>query len=413
MRSKCTIRTTHDTFLQQCCERLAYSESTRELLLTADREVKVEIPLIKQNGELVVFNGYRVQHNNARGPFKGGLRYHPEINMEDVRGLASLMSLKTALMELPFGGGKGGIDCDPATLTRRELEDLTRKLVQKMHRDIGPNIDIPAPDMGTNAQVMAWIQNEYGKFYGHSPAVVTGKPVGSGGSLGREEATGHGIALVLHEYAKSLNESLDGKTVVIQGFGNVGRNTAYFLKDMGARIIAVSDTKGGILNGDGLDLDRVGKCKKETGTITNCQKAEAISNDDMLELECDYLIPAALGGVICNCNADQIRAKTVVEAANSPVTHDGDQMLRDRNIPVLPDILANAGGVTVSYFEWVQNLQQFRWSLKEVRTRLEEKMQQSAEGVFSYATENNLTYREAAYEIATKRLKEAVFTAGF
>ena len=398
MQKKPSTKQTHDVFLRRACTRLGYDEQTYQILLIASREIRVELPMRRDNGNTVVYNGYRVQHHSSRGPFKGGLRFHPDINMEETRGLACLMTLKTALMDVPLGGAKGGIDCDPSTLGERELETLTRKFVQKMHRNIGPNLDIPAPDMGSNPQVMAWILDEYSKIYGYSPAVVTGKPVVVGGSEGRLEATGRGVGIVMNEYAAHRGESLENKTAVIQGFGNVGSHAAQYLGELGMRIIAVSDVQGGVFNAQGLRVEELLAHLKSAGTVAGFKGAEPISNEALLELECDYLIPAALGGVIGKFNANQIKAKAIVEGANGPVTHFGDQILNERGIPILPGILANAGGVVVSYFEWVQNLQQFSWPLETVRQRLQEKLTSAARNVFSLAQEQSCPCRDSAYQ---------------
>jgi glutamate dehydrogenase (NAD(P)+) len=413
MRKIPSIRETHDAFLLNACQRLGYEHSTYEVLLIAAREIRIQLPLRKDDGSVAVYNGYRCQHHNARGPYKGGLRYHPDVNMEDVRGMACLMTLKTSLVDLPLGGAKGGIDCDPSTLSSRELETLTRKYVEKLHRNIGPNLDIPAPDVGTNAQVMAWIQDEYSKIYGHTSAVVTGKPIETGGSQGREEATGRGVAIVLAEYAKHVGDSLAGKTVAIQGFGNVGSHTARILHEMGLRIVAVSDVKGGIHQPAGLWIEEVLSYSRRTGSVVGFPGAEAISNEALLALKCDYLVPAALGGVIHTGNARHVHAKVIAEAANAPVTDPGNRILHERGVTILPSILVSSGGVTVSYFEWVQNLQQFSWSLETVRERLQDKMVSAATAVFRLADEQKCTYREAAYQIATRRLKDALYAAGF
>jgi glutamate dehydrogenase (NAD(P)+) len=413
MRKVPSIKETHDAFLLDACQQLGYEHSTYEVLLIAAREIRIQLPLRKDDGSVAVYNGYRCQHHNARGPYKGGLRYHPGVNMEDVRGMACLMTLKTSLVDLPLGGAKGGIDCDPSTLTKHELETLTRKYVEKLHRNIGPNLDIPAPDVGTNAQVMAWIQDEYSKIYGYTSAVVTGKPIETGGSQGREEATGRGVAIVLAEYAKHIGESLAGKTVAIQGFGNVGSHTARILHEMGLRIVALSDVKGGIHQPAGLPIDQVLSHYRKTGSVVGFPGAEAISNEALLAMKCDYLVPAALGGVIHKGNARQVHAKVILEAANAPVTDPGNRILQDRGVTMLPSILVSSGGVTVSYFEWVQNLQQFSWSLETVRERLRERMVSAASAVFQLAGEQKCTYREAAYHIATQRLKDAFYSAGF
>jgi glutamate dehydrogenase (NAD(P)+) len=298
-------------------------------------------------------------------------------------------------------------------LTLRELETLTRKYVEKLHRNIGPNLDIPAPDVGTNAQVMAWIQDEYSKIYGYTSAVVTGKPIETGGSQGREEATGRGVAIVLSEFAKHTGKSLEGKTVAIQGFGNVGSHAARILQEIGMRVIAVSDVRGGIHRPAGLPIEKVLAHCKKTGSVVGYPGTEAITNEALLAMKCDYLVPAALGGVIDKGNARQVRAKVIAEAANGPVTDPGNRILCERGVTVLPSILVSSGGVTVSYFEWVQNLQQFSWSLETVQQRLREKMQTAASAVFKAAGERNCAYREAAYQIAAKRLKDALYAAGF
>ena len=410
-----SVKQSHDAYLESACRRLGYDGSIYELLLVASREIAVELPLRRQDGGLVVYRGYRVQHHNARGPYKGGLRFHPSIDMEESRGLACLMSLKCALLELPFGGAKGGINCDPSSLRERELEELVRKFVQKMHRNIGPNLDIPAPDVGSDARAMAWIQDEYSKVYGHSPAVVTGKPVFTGGSRGREEATGEGVAIVAECWAHRNDISLAGRSAVIQGFGNVGSHAARALVDRGMRLLALSDVRGGILAQDGksLDLEAVRVHHRQTGSVVGAPGSRPIANAELLELECDLLVPAALGGAITEHNARRIRARAIAEAANGPVGAEADAILRQRHIPILPDILVNAGGVTVSYFEWVQNLQQLSWELEEVRQRLRTRLERAAQSVLDVAGEEHCSLREAAYCIATRRLKEALLAFGF
>ena len=395
-------------FLREACDALGYNDHVFQLLSGASRELRVQIPLLRDDGSLEIFYGYRVQHHNALGPFKGGLRFHPSVNMAESRVLAALMSLKTALVKVPFGGAKGGIDCDPHSLSHRELETLTRTFVEKVHRSIGPSLDIPAPDIGTNNQVMAWIQNEYSKIYGYTLGVVTGKPLLIGGSEGREEATGTGVAIVVREHAKHHAEDIEGKTVVIQGFGNVGIHTAKAFQSHGVKVIAVSDSKGGIFDESGLDIDGLCSHIDAGARVSAYEGAKAITNDHLLKLPCDYLVPAALGGVIDENVAGKIRARVVVEAANSPTTFAGDKVLADRGIAVLPDILANAGGVIVSYFEWVQNMQQMPWKKERVIEELTERLSWASEQVFAVATGNECNYRQAAYMIATRRLREAV-----
>jgi len=397
-------------FLQEACETLGFTGAVFELLSGASREFRVQIPLLRDDGHLQIFYGYRVQHHNALGPYKGGLRFHPSVNMDDTRKLATLMSLKTALVKVPFGGAKGGIDCNPRSLSRRELESLTRAFVEKIHRVIGPNHDIPAPDIGTNAQVMAWILDEYSKIYGYSPGVVTGKPILIGGSEGREAATGEGVAIVVKEHARHHAESLEEKTVVIQGFGNVGLHTAKAMHGYGMKIIAASDSKGGVFDKNGLDVEAL--CKHhETGEhISAYQDGTAISNEELLKLPCDYLVPAALGGVIDEITAKGISARVVVEAANGPTSFAGDAVLMKRGITVLPDILVNAGGAIVSYFEWVQNMQQMPWERDQIDEQLTRKLTKASEHVFAVATGKECSFRQAAYLIATERLRNAVAT---
>jgi len=410
-----SLKQSHDAYLESACQRLGYDGSIYELLLVASREIAVELPLRRQDGSLVVYRGYRVQHHNARGPYKGGLRFHPSIDMEESRGLACLMSLKCALLDLPFGGAKGGIDCDPSSLRERELEELVRKFVQKMHRNIGPNLDIPAPDVGSDARVMAWIQDEYSKVYGYSPAVVTGKPVATGGSKGRESATGDGVGIVVECWARQRGTSLAGKSVVIQGFGNVGSHAARALAARGMRLRALSDVRGGVLAdaGEGLDLEAVLAHHRKTGSVVGAPGGRPIENHELLELACDLLVPAALGGAITEDNAGRIQARAIAEAANGPVSEDADRVLCERGIPILPDILVNAGGVTVSYFEWVQNLQQLSWELEEVQSRLRARLETAAGAVFDSAGAESCSLREAAYCIATRRLKDALLSFGF
>lgn len=395
-------------FLYEACESLGYNDQVFRLLSGASREFTVQLPLLRDDGSLEIFYGYRVQHHNALGPYKGGLRFHPSVNIEETRILATLMSLKTALVKVPFGGAKGGIDCDPSRLSRRELESLTRTLVGKIHRAIGPNLDIPAPDIGTNAQVMAWFQDEYSKIYGYTPGVVTGKPILIGGSEGREEATGMGVAIVLREHARSLAESLESKSIVIQGFGNVGSNAAKAFQSQGMKVIAVSDSKGGVFDENGLNIPALCSHCATGKRVSSYPDATTITNDSLLKLPCDYLVPAAMGGVIDENMAREIQARVVVEAANSPTTFEADKILFDRGISVLPDILANAGGVIVSYFEWVQNMQQMPWEKERITEQLTRKLSQASDQVFAVATGKGCSYRQAAYLIATQRLRDAV-----
>jgi glutamate dehydrogenase (NAD(P)+) len=414
-----TSRSTFETFFESACTSLGYDAATFELLLLASREVRAELPLHRDDGSIAVFNAYRVQHHNARGPYKGGLRFHPELDLDEARALACLMTLKTALVEVPFGGAKGGIDCDPAGLSARELELLTRKFVERLHRLIGPNLDIPAPDVGTGPQEMAWIQDEYSKIYGYSPGVVTGKPIATGGSLGRASATGEGLAIVLETLLTHRGEGVEGLRVAIQGFGNVGRHTARALHERGARVVAVCDRDGGVHDPGGLDVADVVAARLRDGSLAGPTASSGAStivpvdNASLLELDCDVLVPCAVSSVVTSANAPRLRCRYLLEGANSPVTAEADALLRRRGVEVVPDILANSGGVVVSYFEWAQNLQQVAWSLEEVQHRLRERLQRATLQVVEAAADEGLSLREAAYRIATARVKEAFFVAGF
>jgi glutamate dehydrogenase (NAD(P)+) len=392
--------------------RLGIPDHLQVALKTPYREVMVEIPLIDQDGEIRTFHGYRVQHNNARGPMKGGLRYHPAVDLDEARALASLMTWKTAVVDIPYGGGKGGIDVDPRTLSPGQLERITRTFIERIHQFIGPNQDIPAPDVNTDEQVMAWIVDEYSKFVGFTPAVVTGKPLEVGGSPGRISATGRGVAVVAERAAADLGLSLDGATVAVQGFGNVGSWSARFLRDMGARIVAVSDVDGAIRDPGGLDVNRLVEITGGGGSVITYDGGERIDNDDLLELDVDVLVPAALGGVIHRWNARHVKAQLVVEGANAPTTPAADAILEERGITVIPDILANAGGVTVSYFEWVQNLQQFRWTEEKVDEELTTIMRRAYDGVRDTAREHGVSFRTAAFMVAIQRVAKAVQVRG-
>lgn len=399
--------------LQAACKRLGYGNAVFQLLAGATREIKVEIPILLDNDELAIFTGYRVQHQNALGPYKGGLRYHPSVDIEDVRELARLMTLKTALMNLPLGGGKGGIECNPRDMSAHELERLTRKFVQLMGHNIGPETDIMAPDVGTNAQVMGWIYSEYGAMNGPHLGIVTGKPLTLGGSEGRDKATGYGVSLTLAAYADFNGINLQDKSVAIQGFGNVGHHAAYSLRDLGLKIVAVSDSHDTIYRPDGIDIDAVLAEKRRQGRFAALPGHSLLDAEAVLALPCDYLIPAALGGALHKDNASKVQASVVVEAANAPCTLEAEAELNARGIIIIPDILANAGGVVVSYFEWVQNLQSMRWSEAKVDDELKNIQRHAAMKVFEEAKSRAITLRDASYDIATRRVKEAIDAAGF
>jgi glutamate dehydrogenase (NAD(P)+) len=394
-------------YFDQAAKLLDLSNNIRTLLIVPDREVRVEVVIELDSGEIGNFIGYRVQHDNARGPFKGGMRYHPLVDQDEARSLASLMTWKTALVDLPYGGAKGGINCDPTKLSRGELERLTRKFTEKIHDIIGPHKDIPAPDMGTDAQVMAWIMSEYGKFEGFSPACVTGKPVEFHGSEGREAATGYGVAIVTREILARLRRTIAGSTFAIQGYGNVGSHTARFLARQGGKIVAVSDAYGAVINPAGLEIAELDKHVAVARKIVGFKGGEPATNDQLLTLPVDVLIPAALGGVFDRKMAQAVQAKVIVEAANSPTWPEADEAFNSRGIIVVPDILANAGGVIVSYFEWVQNLQHFRWPLEQIQREEEKKLIASFNDMYDLADRKKLSMRTAAFYIAIARVARA------
>jgi len=397
----------------QSAERLQLSGEVVELLRTSWREVRAQLPVRMDNRRLQIFEGYRVQHNGARGPYKGGVRFHPLADLDEVRALAMLMTYKCALMELPFGGAKGGVMCDPTRMSETELNRLTRTYTQHIGMVLGISRDIPAPDMGTNAQTMAWMMDAYGQRYGHTPGIVTGKPVELGGSHGRDQATGRGVAICMREYAALEGVNPADVRVVIQGYGNVGSWTARIAHEMGFRIVAVSDIKGGIVNPDGLELAGLDAWFGVAGSVAGYEGGEPITNEDLLELECDYLAPAALGEVITGTNAPRVRARAIIEAANHPVTPEADAVLEERGIPVLPDILVNAGGVTVSYFEWTQNIQQFRWSLETVNAELEKRMTAAFHDLMARVGRDGTLPRQAAFDIGVERVGRAILLRGF
>ncbi|WP_165245121.1 Glu/Leu/Phe/Val family dehydrogenase [Paludisphaera soli] len=399
-------------YFDQAAKLLDLSDNIRTLLVTPDREVRVEVVIEMDSGRIGNFIGYRVQHDNARGPFKGGLRYHPQVDQDEARSLASLMTWKTALVDLPFGGAKGGVNCDPTKLSRGEIERLTRRFTEKIQDVIGPVKDIPAPDMGTDAQVMAWIMNEYGKYAGFNPAVVTGKPVELHGSAGREAATGYGVAIIAREMLGAMGRTVGGSTVAIQGFGNVGGYTARFLAKEGARVVAVSDAYGALANPDGIDVAALDRHVAVARKVVGFEGAEPSTNEDLLRSEVDMLIPAALGGVFDKPTAEAVRAKLIVEGANSPTWPEADEVFNARGIPVVPDILANAGGVIVSYFEWVQNLQNFKWPLEQIQREEERKLVDAFHDIHDLAARKKISMRTAAFYRAIARVGRAHALAG-
>ncbi|NCF18634.1 MAG: glutamate dehydrogenase [Haliea sp.] len=394
-------------FFTRAADHLELPDKLRTVLLTPRRVVRVEIVTESDEGELMHHLGYRVQHNTIRGPMKGGLRFHPSMDEDHAASLASLMTWKTAVVDIPYGGAKGGINCDPSKLSDQELYRITTRFVELMKEVIGPTIDIPAPDVNTNAQIMGWIMDEYTKFYGFNPAVVTGKPVDLFGSLGREEATGRGVMYSLEEYLKNDGRKLSDVSVAIQGFGNVGSNAARLIAEQGGRIVAVSDISGGIANDQGIDIPALLDWIGEHRVVEGFPGADAIDGAAVLTCKADVLIPAALEDAITVDNASQIQAEVVVEAANGPTTPEAHDLLHQRGITVIPDILANAGGVTVSYFEWSQNIQQFRWELERVNRELEVIMRRAYGSVAQLAADDGLDMRTAAFVLAIKRVARA------
>jgi glutamate dehydrogenase (NAD(P)+) len=377
------------------------------------KSVEVSIPVTKDDGSVQAFTGYRVTHNVARGPSKGGIRYHPDVTLDEVKSLAMWMTWKCALMGIPFGGAKGGVICDPKQLSRRELEGMTRRYTSEIINEIGPEKDIPAPDVGTDASVMAWIFDTYSMNKGHSVlGVVTGKPLAIGGSLGREEATARGALYVTTDALAEEDRGLDGLRVAVQGFGNVGAHLARMLAEEGARVIAVSDSRGGLHNPNGLDMPSVLAHKAEHGALAGFAGADAISNDELLLLDCDVLAPCALEQVITPDNASQVKARIICEGANGPITPGADEILEDRGVLVLPDVLANAGGVVVSYFEWVQGLQEYFWKEEEVNARLNDIVTRAFRETVETRAKYRTSMRMAAYGLGVRRVAEATTTRG-
>lgn len=394
-------------------EAMGLDPNLRKVLKETKRELTVHFPVRMDDGRIEVFTGHRVQHNIARGPAKGGIRYSPDVTLDEVRALASWMTWKCAVVGIPYGGAKGGVVCNPKEMSERELENLTRRYTTEIAMVIGPERDIPAPDVNTNPQVMAWIMDTYSMHKGYSvPSVVTGKPLEIGGSQGRFEATSRGVLYVTREAVKRLGMSIQGARVAIQGFGNAGMIAAQLFSRDGATIVAVSDSKGGVYNPKGLNVDEVVKVKKETKSVINYKDAERMGSKDVLEIPCDILIPAALENQITHENADKIKAKIVAEAANGPTTPEADKILHDKGILVLPDILTNAGGVTVSYFEWVQDIYSFFWDEDRVNYELEVIMKRSFDNVFQKIDQYKVNPRIAAYILAIERVAKATDIRG-
>jgi glutamate dehydrogenase/leucine dehydrogenase len=399
--------------LEICTTQLGMDPGIHEILIHPKVIHTVSLPLTMDNGKIKVFTGYRVQHNDARGPYKGGIRYHYEVSMDEVKALAMAMTWKCAVIDIPYGGAKGGIVCDTKEMSISEKEHLTRRYTVAISQFIGPYRDVPAPDMYTDAQTMAWIMDTYSVMQGYSvPEVVTGKPIGLGGSEGRTEATGRGTAICLRECAKSLDMPLKDATVVVQGFGNVGVHAAMTLSSMGCKIIGLSDSSGGIFNPEGLDPSKVLAHKIETGSVLGYPGSEELTNEDTLELECDFLIPAALGHQIHEKNAGNIKARVIVEGANGPTTTEADEILGKNGVFLVPDILANSGGVMVSYLEWVQNINRQHWSLTEVNQQLEYTLVTAYKNVWDMKDKMGVNMRDAALGVGVSRVANAIQQLG-
>ncbi|MDQ3933792.1 MAG: glutamate dehydrogenase [Actinomycetota bacterium] len=400
-------------YFDQAAERLDMPEDIATVLKTSYREVQVQIPVRLGDGKVHVFSGFRVQHNGARGPYKGGVRFHPEVDLDEVRALASLMTWKTAIADIPFGGAKGGVNCPASELDQEEREKVARAFISKVNKLLGPHRDIPAPDVGTNAQTMAWMMDEYGKLHGHTPACVTGKPISLEGSYGRASATGRGLAYLYEEAAEGLGLEPEKTRVVVQGYGNVGAWAARLLEEMGCKLVAASDANGAVRCDGGIDAKALAEHAEDDGKVTEFDGVEEISPDELLETECEVFIPAALGGMIHKHNADKLRCKLIIEGANSPTTPTADEILADSGAHVIPDVMANAGGVIVSYFEWVQNLQHFRWEEDAVNDALRGIIRRAYREVSKRAEEKDLPLRPAAYELGIERVLEAANARGY
>ncbi|MDG5759042.1 glutamate dehydrogenase GdhB [Natronococcus sp. A-GB1] len=399
--------------LERAAAHVDVDDGVVERLKHPTRVEQVSVPLERDDGSVDVFTGYRAQHDDVRGPYKGGLRYHPEVNADECTGLSMWMTWKCAVMDLPFGGGKGGISVNPKSLSNDEKERLTRRFAEELRYVIGPTRDVPAPDMGTDAQTMAWFMDAYSMQQGETiPGVVTGKPPVIGGSYGRQEAPGRSTAIAAREAIDYYDKHLEETTVAVQGFGSVGANAARLLEEWGANVVSVSDVNGAIYDPDGLDIGAIPTHEEEPEAVLEQDAPETLSNEEILELDVDVLIPAAIGNVITADNADDIAADIVVEGANGPTTFAADTILEERGVHVIPDILANAGGVTVSYFEWLQDINRRKWSLEEVNKELESKMLDAWKEVRTEVEEKELSWRDAAYVVALSRIAEAKATRG-
>jgi glutamate dehydrogenase len=407
MTENLNLFTSTQALFKDALDKLGYDEGMYELLKEPLRMIEVRIPIKMDDGKVKVFTGYRGQHNDAVGPTKGGVRYHPEVTLEEVKALSMWMTLKAGIVDLPYGGGKGAIVCDPREMSMGELERLSRGYVRALSQVMGPNKDIPAPDVFTNAQIMAWMMDEYSRIDEfNSPGFITGKPIVLGGSQGRDRATAEGVTIIIEEAAKRRGIDMKGARIIIQGFGNAGSFLSKFLHDAGAKVIGISDAYGALHDPDGLDIDYLLDRRDSFGTVTTLFD-NTISNQELLELDCDILVPAAISNQITGENAHKIKATIVVEAANGPTTSEGTRILKDRGILLVPDVLASAGGVTVSYFEWVQNNMGYYWTEEEVREKMTKKMVEAFENVYTTAETRNIDMRLAAYMIGVRKTAEA------
>lgn len=413
MAENLNLLTSTQNVIKTALDKLGYEESMYELLKEPMRIMEVRIPVRMDDGNVKVFTGFRAQHNDAVGPTKGGVRFHPEVNREEVMALSMWMTLKCGIVDLPYGGGKGGIICDPREMSMYEIEKLSRGYVRAISQIVGPNKDIPAPDVFTNSQIMAWMFDEYSKIDEfNSPGFITGKPIVLGGSQGRDKATAQGVTIVINEAAKKRGLDMKGARVVIQGFGNAGSFLAKFLHDAGAKVVGISDAYGALHDPDGLDIDYLLDRRDSFGTVTTLFD-NTISNKELFELDCDIIVPAAISNQITAENAPNIKASIVVEAANGPTTAEATKILTDKGVLLVPDVLASAGGVTVSYFEWVQNNQGYYWTQEEVDEKLNKKLVDAFENVYNVATTRNIDMRLAAYMVGARRTAEAARFRGW
>jgi glutamate dehydrogenase (NAD(P)+) len=402
------------TQLDETAKMLDLDDSMHQILANPKRVLLVSLPVKMDDGKVRVFAGFRSQHNDARGPYKGGIRYHPQVTIDEVKALSMWMTWKCAIADIPYGGGKGGIICDPKSMSPGELERLTRRYAYAISDIIGPHTDIPAPDVYTGGKEMAWIMDTYSAIKGNfvQPEVITGKPLAIGGSLGRNEATGRGLAITVREAAKRLKIEMKGAKLVVQGFGNAGQFSAQFLEDQGATLIAVSDSKGCIMNKKGMSVSALRKYKEETGSVSDFANTQRINNEDLLTLDCTILVPAALENQLTNQNAGKVKAKIVAEAANGPTTPEADNILFENEVLLIPDILANGGGVTVSYFEWLQNLRREYWTEQHVNERLDSNITKAFSDVYDIHMKMNLNMRKASMILAVNKVVEAIKIRG-